>query len=181
MVCLKPITGCHPSRDRGQGVVEAIVVLPAFLILFSTLFQLFLLAMGQVYLSYAVFCAARTGAVRNADLDQMTAAAGLILRAFPGNIRSGEDRLKLEILPPAPGDEDHISDKRIHRDHLEILQVRAHWDFPLIIPLAGRMISGAVGSRKPGRHPTLSLSSTWSMPLWTNEQDPENGGERHAL
>lgn len=162
--------------------MEAIVALPVFLLLFSVLFQLCLIAMGQIFLQYAVFCAARTGAVRHGDMDEMRAAAALVLRAFPGNIGNRTNRFELELMSSPSPDTD--SDARSRRSRPEsgigLLQIHGRWDFPLIVPMAAQIISGSLAGSRLSRGPTLPLQSAWSLPLVTPTGETKEERKTHA-
>ena len=176
MVNTKTIVEYHPSYSGGQGAVEAIVALPALLLLFSVLFQLFFIGMGQILLQYAVFCAARAGAVRGGDLDEMRAAADRILRVFPGNILAGRDSFELEILQTQADSEDRRSGNNATPIATDLLQLRISWDFPLTVPIVGQVIAGSRPVPRRGRKPSLSLSSSWSIPLQILPENLNNEG-----
>ncbi|MCW8928697.1 MAG: pilus assembly protein [Gammaproteobacteria bacterium] len=54
-------------QQKGQSVVEFIIIFPALMILTLGVFQLALIYQAKVTLNYATFHAARSGAVNNAD------------------------------------------------------------------------------------------------------------------
>ncbi len=151
-------------QPRGQGAVEAILALPVFLILICLLSQLFLVAMARIQLQYAAFYAARVGAVRSGDEDEMKRAALRVLSPWTGNLASPGSLLDVEILEiPEKGNDTVISPARNNTD--EPLMVRLHWDFPLIVPLADRLLTRnrilPVSSKS-----TLHLQASWTMPLF---------------
>jgi hypothetical protein len=149
----------HP-REEGQGVVEAIIALPAFLLLSTIALQIALLGVDQIVLQYATFCAARTGAVREGEPEDMKDAASRILRAVPGcRLTPGPD-LTLELLP-GPGPAKKSADPALPPEELP-LRVRIAWRCPLIVPVAGPLLGGWRGEGSWLR-PTFPLQSSWGI------------------
>ena len=58
-------------RESGQSLPEFLIVVPVFLFLLLLIFQLVLIYSAKITLDYAALEAARMGAVRNADPDEM--------------------------------------------------------------------------------------------------------------
>ncbi|NOY86013.1 MAG: pilus assembly protein [Deltaproteobacteria bacterium] len=173
-----PQEGPNPS-EQGQGAVEAILTLPVFLILITVLFQSALLCMAQVTVQYAAFSAARTGAVWNGDMDQMTAAAGRVLLPVTGRVFTGKHPFKVEIISSeAAGDQSRKSDADT-QDTDRLLRVRVTWNYPLMVPLAGRLLNqGALTSAMT--RPSLPLTATWSLPMEPVRMPRDARGNGHA-
>ena len=58
-------------RQRGQSLLEFVIVVPAFLFLLLAAFQFMLIYRAKATLDYAALEAARAGAVHGADIDQI--------------------------------------------------------------------------------------------------------------
>lgn len=140
----------HP-REGGQGAVESILALPAFLLLSCVVLQVALLGVNQLLLQYAAFSAARTGVVRQGDPTPMKAAARQILQSAPGVGRFSPPDLSLEVLPCPAGSASRL------------LRVRLSWNCPLIVPLAGPLLGGWKGGGSWYR-PVFPLRSSWGIP-----------------
>ena len=121
----------RPPRQRGQGVVEAVVTLPVFLLLVFGVFQLFHVSLALIQLRYAAFCAARVGAVRDADIREMETAANKVLFGAKAFIPALRDSCHVEILDPIMKTNASIPTE----EGFEFLKVRVHWDFPLFVPI----------------------------------------------
>jgi hypothetical protein len=148
----------HP-REGGQGVVEAIIALPAFLLLSAVVLQVALLGVDQIVLQYATFCAARAGVVREGDPGTMKSAASRILRTVPGcRLLPGPD-FSLEF-PPEPEPENRPAGARPLQRELP-LRVRITWRCPLIVPVAGPLLGGWRGEGSWLR-PAFPLQASWS-------------------
>ena len=68
-------------RQRGQSLLEFVIVVPAFLFLLLAAFQFMLIYRAKATLDYAALEAARAGAVHGADIDQIR--RGLICGITP--------------------------------------------------------------------------------------------------
>ena len=137
----------RPS-EKGQGTVEALITLPAFLVLSAVLFQTVLLCMGQIILQYAVFCTVRTGVVTDGDLSEMNATARAVLSPISRRSSSEEQPFRVEVLS---------------RD--ELLQVRIIWNYPLIVPYAETLLKDRNLSASSGSDSTIPLSASWTLPM----------------
>ena len=64
---------CHHNgtRESGQSLPEFLIVVPVFLFLLLLIFQLVLIYRAKTTLDYATLEAARMGAMRNADPEEM--------------------------------------------------------------------------------------------------------------
>lgn len=148
-----------PPRQRGQGMVEAIVTIPVFLLLVFGLFQLFLISIAQVQLVYAAFCAARVGSVRNADIQEMEAAAKRVLFG-PASIIPGvaaacrvEKLLPVQSPPDKPG--------RLSKEPVEIIKIRVYWDYPLSVPVPVVRPAGIVSGGIFSTVGSIPLQASW--------------------
>lgn len=163
----------RPPHQRGQGVVEALVTLPVFLILVFGLFQLFLVSIAQVKLVYAAFCAARVGAVRNADILEMEAAAKRVLSrngVFPPEIMGSCRVEKLGSVNDGDGKHSSFSEEPV-----ELIQIRVHWDYPLSIPIPlfrppGMDSGGIFGILK-----RIPLQASWTAVNFSEPPKTEKG------
>lgn len=149
-----------PRHRRGQGTVEAIVALPVFLLLICILFQLFLLAIAQVQLRYAAFCAARVGAVRNADIKEMNDAVGKILSGTTGLMPASPGLYRVEKLDLFSEKDEKTAQgpEQLH----ELLKVRVHWDYPLSVPLVNTLWASIYKDRSLHKESTFPLQATWT-------------------
>lgn len=114
-------------------MVEAIVTLPVFLLLVFGLFQSFLISIAQVQLVYAAFCAARVGSVRDADIQEMEAAAKKVLFGPASIIPGVAGACRLEKSDPVPFPIEKSG--ALSEEPVEIIKIRAHWDYPLSVPV----------------------------------------------
>jgi len=62
-------------REEGQAAVETAIVMPLMVVLVLGIIQLGLIAQARAVAKYAAYRAVRVGAMQNADLDKMQAAA----------------------------------------------------------------------------------------------------------
>lgn len=152
----------RPS-ERGQGAVEALITLPVFLVLSAVLLQTALLCMGQILLHYAVFCAARTGAVTGGSLSEMTDAAGAILFPASGVALPGDHSFKVDVL---------------NRD--ELLQVRVTWNYPLVVPFVRTILKGVNPPAPSGSDSTIPLSASWTLPMEKVEESQRKREPHHG-
>jgi hypothetical protein len=149
-----------PSHRRGQGTVEAIVVFPVFLLLTCILVQLFLLAIGQVQLRYAAFCAARVGAVREADIDEMHNAVGKILSRTTFFMSASTSPYRVEKLEPL--NNKYQNTGQISEQSQEILKILVHWDYPLSVPIVNTLFARIFSLRSLNKTPTVPLQASWT-------------------
>jgi hypothetical protein len=163
-----------PRTTRGQGVVEAIVALPVFLLLLAILIQLFLLAIAQVQLRYAAFCAARVGAVRNADIEEMNITVGKVLSATTGFNPTYSGSYKVEKLDPLIRQDNKNTNS--YGGPPELIKIRVKWDFPLSVPLINGLLSGIFHNRFFNKIPSVSLQATWTTVMF--EPAKEKSDER---
>jgi hypothetical protein len=149
-----------PRQVRGQGVIETIVALPVFLFLICVLLQLFFLALAQVQLRYAAFCAARVGAVRDADIKEMEVAAGKVLSAIPGFSPVSPDSYRVEKLDLLNRNsrETEISSKR----HPELIKIRVHLNYPLSLPFLDTLWSIINTDGFPYKTAFVPLHASWT-------------------
>ena len=82
------------EREDGQAVVEAALVLPAFIFLLLLTIQLSQLQRARILADYAAFAAARTGIVFNGDPDKMKDAATLAILPSYGRTDDIDDIAK---------------------------------------------------------------------------------------
>ncbi len=86
--------------DRsGQVEVETAVVMPMVIFLLLGLMQLGMLNQARLFTKYAAYRAVRTGAVRNADIDKMEAAAVAAALPILSRNRSGSEVLDKTHTP----------------------------------------------------------------------------------
>lgn len=141
-------------------MVEAIVTLPVFLLLVFGLFQLFLISIAQVQLVYAAFCAARVGSVRNADIQEMEAAAKRVLFG-PASIISGvAGACRVEKSDPV-----HFPVEKprgFSEEPVEIIKIRVHWDYPLSVPVPVVRPAGIVSGGIFSTVRSIPLQASWT-------------------
>lgn len=138
-------------------MVEAIIALPAFLLLSTFVLQLALLGADLFLLQYAAFCAARVGAVRGADPGPMKDAASRVLRAAPGCRSFPGPGFTLELLPEPEAGPAPSSPARAAAP----LRARLAWDCPLVVPVAGPLLGGWWG-RGAWLRPVFPLQASWT-------------------
>ncbi len=172
-----------PRHSRGQGVIEAIVALPVFLVLVCLTFQIFFLAIARVQLQYAAFYAARAGIVHDGDIRIMEDTASRILAVSPALSSFRRGSLKVSLTDPeAPEDyqsnprpntqsnprSDPRSDPSKKLEPNRILTVHLTWEYPLIVPLANRLLGkpNALGLLAPVS--TVPLHASWTMGMPDN-------------
>ncbi len=86
--------------DRsGQVEVETAIVMPAVIFLLLGLLQLGMLHQARLFTKYAAYRAVRTGAVRNADVDKMEAAAVAAALPILSRSRGGSEVLDKTHTP----------------------------------------------------------------------------------
>jgi len=169
---LKP--GPPPTR-RGQGAVETILALPVFLALVCIIFQLFFLGIARIQLQYAAFCAARTGAVHNADLTEMKQTVTRILRGYPGMLLESPDHLEIEIVDYVEARDE--ADGSSRQSGSAPMIVRVHWYYPLLIPLADILSPESQKLQIPGR-PRIHLRASWAIPIFGSISGDDNSAEK---
>jgi Flp pilus assembly protein TadG len=162
MALEKTLTLGRSLKQRGQGAVEAMVALPVFLILVCVIFQVFFLGIAKFQLHYAAFCAARIGAVNNADKTIMEHAIKKILTNSPGLSSFPEANIEIEILNPEINTKDTISLNSPSAK--ETLKVQVQWNYPLIVPLADKLLHQNSLLLVPGK-PSILLKASWAMPM----------------
>ncbi len=150
----------HP-REEGQAAIEAMVALPAFLLLCALLLQSALLGLGKVAVQYAAFSAARVGAVRGGEEKAMRPAARRVLGWVPGcqGFPGPDFTLQPTTIPPSsPPPLPSPPSGRLPAPTL--LRVDITWRFPLLVPLAGALMGGWRGEGSWFR-PSLPLRGSW--------------------
>ena len=159
-----PLFNTSPALSRsenGQGAIEAVFLLPVLLLTATLMIQVTLIGMGKIMLQYSAFYAARTGEVSDFNLDEMTAAAGRILASVPGVLSSGPAFYRVTIVN-ADSDDGKKHDPGYAQDVLPI-QIRISWDFPLIVPLAGKILQKNPFKRSATGYPKIKLKASWSL------------------
>ncbi|HDL53598.1 MAG TPA: hypothetical protein ENH32_06445 [Proteobacteria bacterium] len=175
---ITPLARPNPS-EQGQGAVEAILTLPVFLVLVTVLLQGALLCMAQVVVQYAAFTAARTGAVWNGDVDQMTTAAGRVLLPMTGRVFTGKHIFKVEVISSEAAGKPSGKPDAGAKNTDRLLRVRVTWNYPLMLPLAGRLLNRGVLTSSVTR-PSLPLTATWTLPMEPLRIPWDTEGNRHA-
>jgi hypothetical protein len=160
---LKTINSGMPFKQRGQGVAEAMITLPAFLILLCIICQLFLLGIAKARLQYAAFYAARVGAVNSKSKKLMKQAVDRILNSGLVSTSALNASIKVEIIDPDSKDGNE-SDSLSPTD-LKSLRVRIHWHYPLTIPLADVLIPGTNVSPLTGKR-SIHLQASWMLTIF---------------
>ncbi|HEX5748585.1 MAG TPA: TadE family protein [Archangium sp.] len=82
------VTRRHPRGESGQVAVETALIIPLFMFLILGILQLGMIAQTRVMAKYAVYRAARVGAMNHASVDAMEAAA--IFHLLPVLVSSSE-------------------------------------------------------------------------------------------
>jgi Flp pilus assembly protein TadG len=136
-------------------MVEFAIAVPIYILALSCFFQLTLLIHARFMMNYAAFCAARAGVVCNAHPRSMQEAAAIALSPLFHRTRSnsmvsygmrrimnefGRGRLRLSILNPLI--RLRLNTARTLADLSQsekLLRVRLEYDFPLKVPVAGRL------------------------------------------
>ncbi len=151
-----------PQHTRGQGVVEAMVALPVFLVLACLIFQLFFLAIARIQLQYATFYAARAGAVHGGDINVMEKTARRILAVSPGFSPLIPNSLRIEIIESEMSAATSKSPKADRAADPFPLSIQVQWDYPLTIPLASSLVTNLhkAGTFSPGL--TIPLQASWT-------------------
>jgi len=147
--------------EGGQGAVETILALPVLLTFITAILQIALIGMAQILLQYAAYSAARTGLVQNFDLKEMKAAVGRILVTLPGitSFSGHSFDIQIAILES----EDSSSTKGKTAKKPELIQIIVNWDFPMIVPLAGKIFSRNPFKRTITGYPTVELTASWNI------------------
>ena len=166
----------RPPHPRGQGMVEAILTLPVFLILMFALIQLFLLSVAQVQIRYAAFCAARVGSVRNADVKEMEAAVGKVLFQAPGPLTIPKGSYRVEVLSHLKNGEEITGKNR--NQSPELLKIRVHWNFPLLIPFLNAPWVGLSSRHLTSGTGTVPLKASWTTVKFEKIPETTDGAEK---
>ena len=163
-------------NQRGQGVVEAILALPVFLTLICIIFQIFFLGIAQIQLQYAAFYAARVGAVRGWDFEEMKRTAAAILCQVPGAPLFSPDQIEIERINP----DQKNNNKKFSQEDLETpIKIRVQWEYPLNVPLVDIFIPKGRILSAMGR-PHLRLQSSWAMKMFFSNAEGK-GHEKTTL
>ncbi|MDF1535000.1 MAG: pilus assembly protein [bacterium] len=165
-----------PRNARGQGVIEAIVALPVFLVLVCLIFQLFFLAIARVQLQYAAFYAARSGVVHDGDIRVMEKTASRILAASPGLSPFRPGSLLIELIDGNDQETDRQRPQGGPAPNTH-LGIRVTWNYPLIVPLASRLFGRSSGTGPYRSGPTIPLHASWTMEM-QQYKETENSDER---
>lgn len=164
--------------ESGQGMVEAILAIPALLALVSMVFQLFFLAAAQVQLQYAAFCAARVGAVRGENqIEEMETAAGRVLSSGIGFAPLYPGAFSVQVLKPPVGKDERAAERDVEAGTGKPLQVQVRWQYPLLVPMAGQILGLSAGRSLTPRGPSLPLKALWNIP---GVGDPSVSGDDHV-
>jgi len=149
------------ASECGQGAIEALVVLPVLLLTATLMIQVALIGMGKIMLQYSAFSAARTGEVNDFNLDEMTKTAERILASVPGTLSSGTAVCKVTIATVKSDDEREHGPGDVKR--VLPIQVRVAWDFPLIVPLAGKILQKNPLKRSVTGYRKIKLTASWNI------------------
>ncbi len=147
--------------EGGQGSLETILALPVLLTLITAILQIALIGMAQVLLQYAAYSAARTGLVRDFDLKEMKTSVGRILVALPGITSFGGYSFDIQVANLKS--EDSSSTRATTAKNPELIQIIVNLDFPLIVPLAGKIFSRNPLKRTITGYPTVELTASWNI------------------
>lgn len=158
---------------RGQGVVEAIVALPVFLVLICLTFQIFFLAIAKIQLQYAAFYAVRAGAVHGGDIQVMEKTASRILAVSPGLSSFRPGALKITTSDTAT-QKAHAQPPRERNVPSGLLSAELTWEYPLIIPVANRFLGRKNGTGLLQPVSTIPLHASWTMEM----QKPPRKGKK---
>jgi hypothetical protein len=134
--------------------MEFVLVAPLVLILVSMILQFANIWTARQVTAYAAYCAARATMVVPKDEKKAAAkkaaelaCAWMSLAGLPGS--TGEHEVKIKGWGTIPGSDS--ADKRVSvevredgENNVPAAVVTVHFKFPLMLPLAGRMISWAV-------------------------------------
>lgn len=134
--------------------MEFVLVAPLVLILVSMILQFANIWTARQVTAYAAYCAARATMVVPKDEKKAAAkkaaelaCAWMSLAGLPGS--TGEQEVKIKGWGTIPGSDS--ADKRVSvevredgENNVPAAVVTVHFKFPLMLPLAGRMISWAV-------------------------------------
>jgi hypothetical protein len=147
--------------EGGQGTLETILALPVLLTLITAILQIALISMAQILLQYAAYSAARTGLVRNFDLKEMKTAAGRILVALPGVTSFGGYSFDIQVAILESEDSSSTTSKTATDP--ELMQIIVNVDFPLVVPLAGKIFSRNPLQRTITGYPVIELAASWNI------------------
>lgn len=142
------------GEKRGSILMEFVLVAPLVLILVSMILQFANIWTARQVTAYAAYCAARATMVVPKDEKKAAAkkaaelaCAWMSLAGLPGS--TGEQEVKIKGWGTIPGSDS--ADKRVSvevredgENNVPAAVVTVHFKFPLMLPLAGRMISWAV-------------------------------------
>ena len=193
------------GEKRGSILMEFVLVAPLVLILVSMILQVANIWTARQVTAYAAYCAARATIVVPKEEKKAAAkkaaelaCAWMSLAGLPGS--SGEQEVKIKGWGTIPGSDS--ADKRVSvevredgENNVPAAVVTVHFKFPLMLPLAGRMISWAVNHEEGlskfdyGRHKLTEkteihdsdgktvIASSGDNPSWRGEETvmDENG------
>lgn len=142
------------GEKRGSILMEFVLVAPLVLILVSMILQFAHIWTARQITAYAAYCAARATMVVPKEEKKAAAkkaaelaCAWMSLAGLPGS--TGEQEVKIKGWGTIPGSDS--ADKRVSvevredgENNVPAAVVTVHFKFPLMLPLAGRMISWAV-------------------------------------
>lgn len=151
------------GSDRGSMMMEAVLVLPIFVLIIFFIIQISLVWVAKELTYYAAFCSARAAMVYNpADYDgTATAAAKTVLSwmSFSGSGKGGQSNMKVGDyeVPNSGGINGQVSVKIDEysgdgKGDVTFPAVRATvtFQFPLLIPFGGPVVAYFFGASLNG-------------------------------
>ena len=161
------------GRDRGSMMMEAVLVLPIFVLIIFFIIQISLVWVAKELTYYAAFCSARAAMVYNpADYDSMaTAAAKTVLSWMSFSNPNGGKNMKIGDyeVPNSGGVNGQVSVKIDEysaeggggEGDLNYPAVRATvtFQFPLLIPFGGPVVAYFFGASLNGVDTEGSISN----------------------
>ncbi len=160
------------GRDRGSMMMEAVLVLPIFVLIIFFIIQISLVWVAKELTYYAAFCSARAAMVYNPeDYDSMaTAAAKTVLSWMSFSTTGGHANMKIGDyeVPNSGGVNGQVSVKIDEysgdgEGDVTFPAVRATvtFQFPLLIPFGGPVVAYFFGASLNGVDTEGSISNVY--------------------
>ncbi len=140
-------------NNRGQAIVEYVIILPVFIIIFASILQFSLILIGNLIVKYASFCAARTAIVSD-DTEEIEKSAMMVLSAIDRSYSLKRDlNLKIRKIKSEKGLNDYVI-------------AYVNYRFPLIVPIANRLfliLSNLIGIETDYIRKRITISKNYTM------------------
>lgn len=140
-------------NNRGQAIVEYIIILPVFIIIFASILQFSLILIENLIVKYASFCAARTAIVSD-DTEEIEKSAMMVLSAIERSYSLKHDlNLNIRKIKSEKGLNDYVI-------------VHVNYRFPLIVPVANKLflfLSNLIGIETDYIRKRITISKSYTM------------------